>query len=289
MSKGGSFFIQSNDELFPETFTHFSDLPDKLFYLGDNSALSNICVSVVGTRKCSTYGITITKNIVEPLARSGVTIVSGMALGIDTAAHKAALDAHGQTIAVLASGLTDKYIYPKANSHLAQKIRKNGCLISEYEPDVGPRDYQFLHRNRIIAALSDLTIVIEAPYKSGALTTAYAALEYEKEVAAIPHMLTSKNGEGCNDLLKRGAHLIRSAKDIAEILNIELSPKKEPVQSLSPTQQKIIEVLSLQPTEINALSKKVSLPIETLTTELTYLEISQKVVNLGSMTYSVTH
>jgi DNA processing protein len=191
--------------------------PKILYFLGALPAERIPTVAIVGTRKPTAYGREVTYQLAYDLAKKGIVIMSGMALGADAIAHRATLDAGGTTIAVLASGLDN--IYPVTNRGLAREIiAKGGAIISEYEPDVLARDFQFLQRNRIVSGLSDAVIVTEAALRSGTLATVTNALEQGREVFVVPGNITSPMSAGCNALIKQGAHPITCAEDVLEII-----------------------------------------------------------------------
>ena len=202
-----------NLKQYPNKLKQIYDPPAKIYILGNKELLYKKSVAIVGARKSTIYGRKIAYNISKELNKKGVVIISGLALGIDTYAHLGALE--GGTIAVLGSGI-DK-IYPKENIELARKIVKNGgCIISEYPIGTMPQKQYFPQRNRIISGLSNGVLVVEATKKSGALITADFALEQGKEVFAVPGDITRTESEGCNELIKDGAILVASEKEILE-------------------------------------------------------------------------
>jgi DNA processing protein len=191
-----------------------------LYFIGELPKERTTTVAIVGTRKPTAYGKEVTYKIAYDLAKRGVVIVSGLALGVDAIAHKAALDAGGNTIAVLANGVDT--VYPASNKQLADRILSSGgAILSEYPPGTSPRDYQFLARNRIVSGLSDMVLVTEAAARSGTLATVAHGLDQGKEVGVIPGNINSPMSAGCNSLLKQGAHAICSEDDVLSILNIE--------------------------------------------------------------------
>jgi len=194
--------------------------PEKLYFIGELPKERTTTVAIVGTRKPTAYGKEVTYKIAYDLAKRGLVIVSGLAIGVDAIAHKAALDAGGTTIAVLANGVDT--VYPASNKQLADRILSSGgAILSEYPPGTSPRDYQFLARNRIVSGLSDMVLVTEAAARSGTLATVAHALDQGKEVGVIPGNIYSPMSAGCNSLLKQGAHAICSEDDVLSILNIE--------------------------------------------------------------------
>lgn len=226
---------------YPAMLAQISD-PPKLLYVRGDAELANTMpfVAVVGTRRCTPYGKRATVHIVRELARAGVGIVSGMALGIDTWAHQTALEENGKTIAVLGSAVDDASLYPRANVRLGKTIlQKGGAILSEYKTGDPAFPANFPARNRIIAGISKMTIVIEAPYKSGALITARCALDYNREVGAVPGPLFNPKSEGTNYLISKGAICVRSADDILEAMGID-KPAQSEVQTFSSPEEKIV-------------------------------------------------
>jgi len=191
--------------------------PERLYFVGNLPDERVPTVAIVGTRKPTPYGREVTYNLAYDLAKRGIVIISGLALGVDAIAHRAALDAGGTTIAVLANGVD--MIYPATNRGLADDIlRSGGAIISEYEPGVEARDFQFLARNRIVSGLSDAVVVTEAAARSGTLATVTHALDQGREVFVVPGNITSPQSAGSNNILKQGAHPITSADDIIEVI-----------------------------------------------------------------------
>lgn len=203
--------ISINSKEYPSKLKNIYDPPQKLYVLGNRELLYQKIIAIVGMRKATQYGKKVAYTISKGLSQSGIVIISGLAIGIDTYAHIGAIQ--GKTIAVLGSGINN--IYPKENIELARKIIKNGgCIISEYEIREKPEKLHFPQRNRIISALSDGVTIIEAGKKSGALITAEFALEQGKDVFAIPGDINKKESEGCNELIKDGATLVTSYQEI---------------------------------------------------------------------------
>lgn len=216
--------INKDNPKYPELLKEIYDSPANIYARGNENILNKSGIAVVGTRKPSPYGEKSVKFLVKELVQKGFVIVSGLALGIDTVAHQTAIENGGLTIAVLGSSIDDESIYPKENIKLADDIIKSGgAVISEYEPPFGAKKHTFPQRNRIVSGLSEATIVIEAPVKSGALITARLALEQNREVFALPGEIFSKNSVGTNNLIKQGAQLITSSKEIIEALGEQRS------------------------------------------------------------------
>ncbi|MCX7796918.1 MAG: DNA-processing protein DprA [bacterium] len=209
----------SSDE-YPSLLREIPDPPALLYLLGEKVWLRSNFISVVGTRKPTRYGITATRMIVSRLVENGIGIVSGFAYGIDTVAHTEALNGGGYTIGVLGTGVD--VIYPKVNKGLRKEIidSKRGCLISEFPIGDQPESWHFPRRNRIISGLTQITLVVEASLKSGAMITAGYALEQGRDVFAVPGNIDSENSQGTNQLIKEGAKLVTSGDDILEEFNV---------------------------------------------------------------------
>jgi len=212
--------ITIQDELYPKLLKEIYAPPAMLYIRGNFKPNDKISLGIVGTRKLSDYGQQITPIITSELSKSGITIVSGLAKGIDTIAHQTAINNKGRTIAVLGSGVDTKSIYPTINKYLAEKIIENGAVISEFPIETKPLAQKFPQRNRIISGLSLGILVIEAPEKSGAMITARNALEQNRDVFAIPGDILSNNSLGPNNLIKMGAKLVTKTSDILEELNL---------------------------------------------------------------------
>ena len=213
--------IARNDLQYPLLLNEIPNPPKKIYLLGNLPNQNSPHIAIVGTRKATTEGRLIAKKIAQKLAELGAIIVSGLAIGIDTAAHEGALAGNGKTIAVLACGLDT--IYPRQNENLAQKILEtNGAIISEYPVGTPAYPDQFLARNRIVSGLSVATIVIEAPIDSGALVTARLAAEQGREVFVIPGPINHPNYRGSHKLIRDGARLVNSIEDILEDLGSEV-------------------------------------------------------------------
>lgn len=251
--------------------------PKQLFYKGNKNCLQKTCISIVGTRKYTEYGEFMTKKLVEELAVLDITIVSGLAIGIDTIAHESAIKHDLPTVAVLGSGLDN--IYPIVNQKLAHEITQSGLLLSEYEPHKGPINFHFPQRNRIISGLSVATIIIEAPEKSGALITARFALEQGREIFVVPGDADRTNSKGIINLLQRGAaYPITSGQDIIEILKIQphLFPKEtaEPTYKFTEEEATIINNMQKRrPSSLEEIAKKSALQTEKILATLSILEI----------------
>lgn len=223
-----------------------------LYYRGNLApALNGVCLGVVGTRKASAYGSSSCKKLLEPVCRQGVTIVSGLATGIDTAAHTAALAAGGKTLAVLAGGLQS--IYPPQNQELAETIIANGALISEYEPGTSIERWNFVARNRIISALSTAVFIVEGSFKSGAMITAKHAIDQNRDLMALPGQINHYNAQGPNYLIKNCALCVTEAEDLICALGLDYEPgeQMEILPEMSPGEQQIHQIFQDQQREIS--------------------------------------
>ena len=280
------------DDFYPKLLQEIYAPPPILFYQGEfNSAKDEFSLAIVGTRKLSNYGRQVTPEITKALAESGLVIISGLALGIDSIAHETALESGGRTIAVLGSGLDREHIYPAANYNLCAKIiASGGAIISEYPPGTESLRQHFPQRNRIISGLSLGTLIIEAPEESGALLTARFALEQNREIFAIPGSIYSPNSLGPNNLIRMGAKLVTRAEDILEALDLNLVKEYVETKKIipdSPEEAKILAHLSHEPIHFNELVKLTKLDTSGLNSTLTLMEMKGRVRNLGSLMYVI--
>lgn len=257
-------------------------MPKRLYYIGTLPEHRLPTVAIVGTRKPTAYGTEVTAKIAGDLARRGVVIISGMALGIDAIAHRAALEAGGTTIAVQANGL-DK-LTPATNRQLGEDIiKRGGAIISEYEPNVPARDFQFLERNRIVSGLADAVLITEAAARSGTLNTAKHALEQGKEVFVVPGNITSPLSAGCNSLLKQGATPVTCAEDILEVVAPELlQPQTQLALGDNALQTKIIQLLQSGIRDGDELQQLSGSDAGQFATELTMMELNGNIRGLGA-------
>lgn len=216
-------FITTEDEEYPEKLKHIYNPPQGLYIRGNILNLDIPTVAIVGARNCSYYGKETAKKAAMELAKKGVTIISGLAAGIDTSAHIGTLEACGKTVAVLGNGIN--LCYPKENVKVYQNILKKGSIISEFPLNSPPLALHFPQRNRIISGLADVILVVEAKLKSGSLITADLALEQGKEVLAVPGRIYDALSEGCNSLIKQGAGIYTNVDDIVELLTIKEDKK----------------------------------------------------------------
>ncbi|GAV23454.1 DNA-processing protein DprA [Carboxydothermus pertinax] len=275
----GIKIITFEDEEYPQNLLHLYDPPVVLFCLGDTRLLKETAVGIVGARRATSYGVKVARTFAEDLARSGITVVSGMARGIDGEAHRGALKV-GTTIAVLGSGIDVPY--PRENEKLYQEILQKGLIISEFLPGTLPLPFLFPVRNRLIAALSQGIVVVEAALKSGSLITAKIALELGREVFAVPGMITSPQSAGSNLLIKDGARIVLGVADILEELGFSsLFPANSTnLPELFGLSQKILELLTAEDLAPENIAEILQVNISEVLRELSLLEIKGYVKKL---------
>lgn len=271
---------------YPRSLKHIPSPPTVLYVKGTYEPLDDLAIGIVGTRRSTTYGADMTRKIAGELASAGVTIVSGLAKGIDTVAHEAALAAGGRTIAVCGCGLDT--VYPYQNRRLAAQIVEQGALVSEYPVGVPPDAPHFPARNRIISGLSRGVLVIEAPKRSGALITTSFALDQGRDVYAVPGSALSKQSEGCHDLIRAGAMLVTSADHILEELNVTAS--QSAVQSRlvlpeSPAEERLLACIGAEPRHINEISRDTGIPIHEVNGTLLTMELKGLIRQSGAQHY----
>jgi DNA processing protein len=257
---------------FPEELQRLHKPPATLHVLGNRELLTRKPrVGIVGARKFTPYGREVTLNVASELARAGVTVVSGLALGIDSIAHIACLDSRGKTIAVLPSGL--KNVYPSSHAQLARRIvESGGLLVSEYADNFRPQRYTFLERNRIIAALSDILIIPEAAVASGSLNTANSALELGKTVMAVPGNITSSYSEGTNRLIRAGAEPLLQTEDVLNLLGMSSKASMEYLPE-NEAERALLDSIKMGITSVNDVIAASKLDTSTAQANLTLLEI----------------
>jgi len=287
--------ISLEDDQYPELLKNIYDPPPVIYVKGQRIDPNAKMLAIVGTRKASRYGKEIARKLAFELASLGITIVSGMALGIDTAAHQGALDAKGKTIAVFGCGVD--VVYPSSNRELAKEIESSGSLVSEFPLGMGTEKGHFPRRNRIISGLSLGTIVVEGHYDSGAMITAKQALDQGREVFAVPGNVELDQSKGPHWLIKQGAKLVESIDDVLEELNLVCSPKSPStslgVQSqrdysnLSEDEQKIVKVLSLEPKVMDIISLETKLSIPQVLSLLMMLEMKKIIRQLPGKMFTL--
>ncbi len=284
----GIRIIIQNDEEYPEELLEISSPPAMLYARG-NILPGEFRLGIVGSRKISDYGKRAAEDFARELSGNGVTLVSGMAYGVDSIAHYYCLRNGGRLIAVLGGGIDEKSIYPSSNRRAAQEIASSGCVLSEYPIGTPPLKQHFPARNRIISGISKGVLVIEATQTSGSLITARFALEQNREVFAVPGSIYSRNSEGTNNLIRMGAHPVTRPEEILEEFNLELDPRiKEAKRILPDTPEEEAILVALSPEEaihIDKLAIKIEMKTATLSSLLTLMEIKGMVRDIGGMRY----
>jgi len=282
------FQINLSDYAYLRDLPHIPDPPKKLFIRGKLPAKRVKTVAIVGTRKPSAYGHEIATKIASECAKNGIVVVSGLALGIDSIAHRAAIDSGGKTIAVLANGV-DK-IYPRSHEDLGQKIlQTNGVILSEYPNNTPARPWQFLARNRIVSGLADAVVIIEAASRSGTLSTANHALDQGKEIFAVPGNITSPLSAGCNQLIKNGANPLTSVEDLLDFLIPDRFEKQTQLFKGDTREENVVlEFLSKNgTTSSDTIIKQTKLSASEFNQAITMLELKGLVLNNGGEKWSL--
>jgi DNA processing protein len=264
------------DEKYPPSLRAIKTAPPLLYVYGDYQPQDQFALAVVGTRRMSSYGRRAAKMLVQGAVAHGLTIVSGLALGVDTIAHQGALDGGGRTLAVLGSGLG--CVYPSENRALAERVAQSGAVISEFPLFLEPTKWTFPRRNRLISGLCRGVLVVEAPQKSGALITAKAATEQGREVFAVPGPIQPTTHSGCHYLIKNGAKLVETVDDILDEFSDIRPPKRsaevtQPLPDLSDDQTKLIALLNMEPVHINTLTESLGRAVSDISVIIIELEM----------------
>lgn len=271
--------IKINDEEYPENLRNISWPPEQLYVLGNEKLLKEKCISIIGSRVCTEKGMEIASKFANTLSKAGLTIVSGMAKGIDTAAHVGTLNAKGKTIAVLGAGFN--HIFPPENNDLLKKIINNdGAIISEYEENIEISPKHFVERNRIVSGLSEGVFIVEAKRRSGTSITADFAKRQKKRIFCLAHGIEEKEGVGTNRLIKNGAKLVTCPEDILDELKLNVETTKQKIKT---QETRIINVkeeylpvyrfIKETPINIDEICKKSKLDIGNINYILTMLEL----------------
>ncbi len=286
LDRAGVSVVTVADDGYPRLLREIAAPPPVLFYKGHIVETDAHAVAIVGTRRATAYGRDVAIEIAKGLADAGVTVVSGLATGIDGHAHRAALDAGGRTIAVLGSGIHD--IYPREHAGLARRVAEQGALISDNLPNAKPDRWNFPARNRIISGLSLGIVVVEAPEKSGALITVDFAADQGRDVFAVPGLATSSTSAGCHRILRDGARLVRNADDVLEDLrlrsSVEPSGTQQPL-ALDDDERRVLNVLTSEPRHIDDVAEACGLELPQVSGLLLTLELQQLARNVGAHFY----
>jgi len=273
---------------YPRLLREISDPPPVLYVKGALVEEDAWAIAIVGTRRASAYGREVTRQLSAALARSGITIVSGLARGIDAEAHWAALKAGGRTIAVLGCGIDQ--VYPPEHRQLAEEITAHGALVSDYPLGTQPEGVNFPPRNRIISGLSLGVLVAEAGVRSGALITADYAAEQGRDVFAVPGSILARSSAGTNALVRDGAKVVLGPEDILEELNLTMVAEQTEARQVLPsdaTEAALLARLSAEPAHVDELQQQVGLPIAQVTSTLALMELKGMVRQVGGMKYVV--
>jgi len=275
------------DDDYSELLKEIYALPYVIYYRGEKKLLTQTSLAVVGSRKISHYAQTVLPDILTEAIQQEIIIVSGLAYGVDSLAHRLALKNKSQTIAVVGSGLAWDYIYPQGNRQLAQNIlNQNGLILSEFPPSAPALPANFPRRNRIISGISKATLIVEASIKSGALITAKFALDQGREVMAIPGPVNSTNSQGTNYLIQNGAKVIVSSKDILESFGRVSLPEKITVDLDASTEETvIIKMLKNSPVHIDKIIENCTLETSLVNSLLTQMELKGWLKDLGGQNY----
>ena len=284
----GASLVTLDDSAYPPLLRQLPDRPILLYVRGQLRNQDEKCLAVVGTRKASKYGWDAANQLSFQLAQQDITIVSGLAQGIDAAAHRGALQAGGRTIAVVGTGID--VVYPRENMDLADEIMANGAIVSELPLRTKPLAKNFPQRNRLISGMSLGLLVAEAPERSGALNTVSHALEQGRDVFAVPYNIFSLSGRGCNQLIQDGAKLVLTVDDILDELNVshvkvQTQIQTEQLQPSNDTEDAILQQLGADPVHVDIIVRQTQLPTATVTSTLTMLELKGLAESAGPMQY----
>ncbi len=290
IQRAGVTILTWEDSLYPERLKHIYASPPVLYIKGQITPEDDWSIAIVGTRRATTYGKQAAEEIVAGLVANRITIVSGMARGIDSYAHHACLQDGGRTIAVLGSGVD--VIYPPENAKLAHQIAENGAVVSELPLGAKPDAVNFPQRNRIVAGMTLGTVVVEGDLASGAMLTAGFALDQGREVFAVPGNIFHRTSKGTNKLIQRGAaKLVVTAQDVLEELNLTFAPQQMEMRELlpdNPAEAAVLKALSVEPLHIDEICRASGLPIAEVSATLAMMELKGMAKQLGGMNYSLS-
>jgi len=274
------------DESYPQRLKEIEQPPPVLYMRGELLPEDTWAVAIVGTRRVTPYGRQVTEEIASFLAANGVTVISGLARGVDAIAHSAALKAGGRTLAVLGSGV-DR-IYPPENRTMAEQMLEHGAVLSDYAPGTPPESSNFPPRNRIISGLSMAVVVIEAGETSGALITAEFAAEQGREIFAVPGNILAPQSKGTNKLIQQGALPLLSANDIMQALNLTRVGQHKAARKALPADEveaKLLTAIGEEPRHVDEIRNKTGLPVEKVSATLVMMELKGMVRQVGNMHY----
>lgn len=287
LHRAGVRALTWDDRAYPRRLRETDDPPPVLYMKGELRDTDEFAVAVVGTRRPTPYGRQVAEEMAHQLTGHGITVISGLARGVDAIAHRTALESSGRTIGVLACGLD--LVYPPEHKKLADQISENGALVSDYPLGTQPRGDYFPRRNRILAGMSLGVLVVEGDLKSGALITARIAVEQNREVFAAPGSIFSPQSRGPNTIIGRGeAKLVLSIEDVLEELNLTMVPQQMEMQELVPatdTEAGILQHLSTEPVHVDEVCRQSGLPVSTVSSLLAMMELKGLVRQMAPMAY----
>lgn len=286
IARQGIQILTWDDEAYPARLREIDQPPPVLYLRGEYLPDDVFAVAIVGTRRVTPYGRQVTEEIASFLAANGITVVSGLARGVDAVAHTAALKAGGRTIGVLGSGV-DR-IYPPEHRALAEQMMERGAVVSDYAPGTPPDASNFPPRNRIISGVSLAVVVIEAGETSGALITAEFAAEQGREIFAVPGSILAPQSKGTNKLIQNGAQPLLTASDLMQALNLTRMGEHKAARKILPSDEveaKLLAALGEQPVHVDELGNQTGLPIEKVSATLTLMELKGMVRQVGGMHY----
>lgn len=294
LKKIGAWMICKGDQEYPELLGAISQPPSILFGLGKMEVLKKKSIAIVGSRRASTYGVKVAEMFAKGLSEMGICVISGLAVGIDAAAHRGALNETGGTVAVKGCGLDVPY--PWRNKRLFEKIRENGAVISEFLPGTPPEAGNFPARNRIISGLSQAVLVIEASLKSGSLITAYLSLDEGRDVMSVPGSIFSFTSQGCHRLIQEGAKLVTNVKDVVAEMGLDLiieawsRNKKDEGQNvfeLLADEKRVVDKLEAEPQHIDEIAARCGMSVADVSRILLELELKGLAISCGGGCYSI--
>ncbi len=282
----GAEVLTWDDDRYPRHLKEIDQPPPVLYVRGSLIPDDDWAVAIVGTRRATAYGRQVTEEVATALAHSGVTIVSGLARGVDSIAHQAALTAGGRTLAVLGNGVD--LIYPPENQRLASQVMEHGALVSDYALGTQPDGINFPPRNRIISGLSMAVIIVEAGDTSGALITASFAAEQGRDVFAVPGNINAPQSKGTNRLIRDGAQPLLSPQDVLEALNLTMVTEHRAIRVAlpsDPVEARLFQLLSQEPKHVDEIRSQAGMPIEAVSAALAMMELKGMVRQVGGMNY----
>jgi DNA processing protein len=290
IARQGITILTWEDENYPARLKEIDQPPPVLYVRGALVPEDAWSVAIVGTRRVSAYGRQVTEEIAGFLAANGVSVISGLARGVDSIAHQQALKSNGRTVAVLGSGVDQ--IYPPEHANLAEQIIAHGAVISDYPPGTPPEASNFPPRNRIISGLAMATVVVEAGDTSGALITAQFAIDQGREVFAVPGNILAPQSRGTNRLISQGAHPLLAVQDLIDVLNLTHLSENRQVRKILPADEveaNLLDVIGHEPLHVDEICERTGLPISRVSATLTMMELKGLIRQAGGMNFVAVH